>query len=201
MKPIYLDYNATTPIAKEVADAMLPFLYGRFGNPSSSHAYGIEAKQAVENARASIAQMIGALREEIIFTSGGSEANNLAIQGAALSLRERGNHLITSSIEHPAVLEVCAALEKQGFQVTYLPIDSEGLLDPEEVRRALRPTTILVTLMLANNEIGTLQPVREVARLCKERGILVHTDAAQAIGKIPVNVKELGVDLLSLAGH
>ncbi len=201
MKPIYLDYNATTPIAKEVADAMVPFLYGGFGNPSSSHAYGIEAKQAVEKARASVARMIGAAPDEIVFTSGGSEANNLAIQGSALALKGRGNHIITSSIEHPAVLEVCAWLEQQGFQVTYLPVDSEGLVDPSQVERALTPSTILATIMLANNEIGTLEPVAEIARICQKRGVRIHTDAAQAIGKIPVNVRELGVDLLSIAGH
>jgi len=201
MKPIYLDYNATTPIAKEVADAMVPYLYGKFGNPSSSHTFGIEAKQAVEQARSSVARLIGAEPEEIIFTSGGSEANNLAIKGTAFALRERGNHLITSSIEHPAVLEVCAWLEGQGFQVTYLPVDSDGLVDPKDVEAALRPTTILVTVMLANNEIGTLEPIADIVRICRSNGVRVHTDAAQAIGKIPVRVRELGVDLLSLAGH
>lgn len=201
MKPIYLDYNATTPIAKEVADAMVPFLYGGFGNPSSSHVFGIEAKQAVERARASVARMIGADPDEIIFTSGGSEANNLAIKGTALALRDKGTHIITSRIEHPAVLEVCAWLETQGFQTTYLPVDSEGLVDPGDLERALRSSTILVTLMLANNEIGTLEPIQDIARICRTRGVRIHTDAAQAIGKIPVNVQELGVDLLSIAGH
>ena len=201
MKPIYLDYNATTPIAREVADAMVPYLYGKFGNPSSSHAFGIETKQAVEQARSSVARMIGAEPDEIIFTSGGSEANNLAIKGTAFALREQGNHLITSSIEHPAVLEVCAWLESQGFQVTYLPVDSEGLVDPKDVEAALRPTTILVTVMLANNEIGTLEPIADIVRICRSRGVRVHTDAAQGIGKIPVHVRELGVDLLSIAGH
>lgn len=201
MKPIYLDYNATTPIAREVADAMVPYLFGKFGNPSSSHAFGIEAKQAVEHARASVARMLGADPEEIIFTSGGSEANNLAIKGTAFALRERGTHIITSAIEHPAVLEVCAWLESQGFEVTYLPVDGEGLVDLKDVEEALRPTTILVTIMLANNEIGTLEPLREIAQLCAVRGVRVHTDAAQAMGKMPVHVRELGVDLLSIAGH
>jgi cysteine desulfurase NifS/selenium donor protein len=201
MKPIYLDYNATTPIDPAVAAAMLPFLYGGFGNPSSSHAYGAEARRAVESARGSLARLLGARPEEIVFTGGGSEANNLAIKGTAFARRERGNHIITTAIEHPAVLEVCAWLETQGFRVTCLPVDGEGFVDPAAVERALCTATILVTVMLANNEVGTVEPVADIAALCRMRGVLVHTDAAQALGKMPVKVAELGVDLLSVAGH
>ena len=198
---IYLDYNATTPIDTRVADAMLPYLYDHFGNPSSSHAYGIEAKQGVEKARRQVAGMLGCLAEELIFTSGGSESNNLAIKGAALAYRGRGNHIITSAIEHPAVLEVCAYLEKQGFKVTYIPVDEYGQVDAAEVERAITPQTILISIMHANNEVGTIQPIHEIARIAHRHNILMHTDAAQSIGKIPVRVDELGVDLLSIAGH
>ncbi len=200
-KPIYLDYNATTPIDSGVADAMLPFLYGNFGNPSSSHAYGVEAKLAVEKARREIAEMLGCLPEEIVFTGGGSEANNLAIKGAAFANRSRGNHIITSAIEHPAVLEVCAFLESQGFKVTYLAVDEFGLLDPKDVENALTPATILISIMHANNEVGTIQPIKAIADIAHSHNIILHTDAAQSTGKIPVNVDDLGVDLLSIAGH
>jgi cysteine desulfurase NifS/selenium donor protein len=201
MKPIYLDYNATTPIDPAVAAAMLPFLYGVFGNPSSAHAFGAEARSAVEKARASVALLLGARPEEIVFTGGGSEANNLAIKGTAFARREQGNHIITTAIEHPAVLEVCDWLETRGFRVTRLPVDQEGFVDPAAVERAITTGTILVTVMLANNEVGTLEPVAEIAALCRKRGIVVHTDAAQAVGKIPVKTADLGVDLLSVAGH
>lgn len=200
-KPIYLDYNATTPIDPQVADAMLPYLYERFGNPSSSHAYGAEAKNGIEQARQEIAGMLGCFPEEIIFTSGGSESNNMAIKGAAMANREQGRHIITSSIEHPAVLEVCASLEQNGFRVTYLPVDEFGRVNPADVEKAIKPETILISIMHANNEVGTIQPIQEIAQLAHSHNVLMHTDAAQSIGKIPVNVDDLGVDLLSVAGH
>jgi cysteine desulfurase NifS/selenium donor protein len=201
MKPIYLDYNATTPIDPEVAEAMRPFLYDRFGNPSSSHWYGVQARKAVEGARRQVADLLGCNVDEVIFTSGGSESNNHAIKGAALANRSRGDHIITSAIEHPAVTEVCRHLESHGFRVTYLPVDAEGLLDPSAVKRAMSPQTILITVMHANNEVGTIQPVAEIAAIAKEHGVLMHTDAAQSLGKIPARVDGLGVDLLSIAGH
>ena len=201
MRPIYLDYNATTPIDPEVADAMRPFLAGGFGNPSSSHAYGVEARRAVEKARAQLAALLGCDPDEVVFTSGGSESNNHAIRGIARARRDRGNHIITSAIEHPAVTEVCRHLEGQGFRVTWLPVDRQGLVDPADLERALSPATILVTIMHANNEVGTIQPIRELARLARDRGVVFHTDAAQSVGKIPVRVDGLEVDLLSIAGH
>ena len=196
-KPVYLDYNATTPVDPRVADAMLPYLYEKFGNPSSSHAFGAEAKLGVEKARREIADMLGCTSEEIIFTSGGSEANNLAIKGIAYAYRSRGNHIITSAVEHPAVLEVCAFLETQGFIVTYLPVDDFGMVDPASVESAILPTTILISIMHANNEVGTVQPIEAISAIAHSHNILMHTDAAQSIGKIPVRVDELGVDLLS----
>lgn len=198
---IYLDYNATTPIAPEVETAMRPFLEGFFGNPSSSHRYGVEARQAVEKARGQAASLLGCHRDEVVFTSGGSESNNAAIKGTAVALRDRGRHLITSAIEHPAVTEVCRFLEEEGFRVTYLPVDSTGLVDPADVEKAITPETILVSIMHANNEVGTIQPISEIARLAHEKGVRVHSDGAQAAGKIPVSVDELGVDLYSVAGH
>ena len=201
VEPIYLDYNATTPLDPAVVEAMRPYLDTHFGNPSSSHVYGTRTKQAVEQARRQVAEMLGASPDEIIFTSGGSESNNLAIRGAAASLREKGNHIITSAVEHPAVIEVCRHLETQGFRVTYVPVDEYGYVDPAEIAKALSPATVLVTIMHANNEVGTIQPIREIADLVRPRGILMHTDAAQSIGKIPARVADLGVDLLSIAGH
>jgi cysteine desulfurase len=200
-KPIYLDYNATTPIHPEVADAMLPFIREHFGNPSSSHWYGVQARKAVEAARGQVAVLLHCDPDEIIFTSGGSEANNAAVKGIALRLRDNGRHLVTSPIEHPAILEVCVYLESQGFTVTMVPVDAEALIAPRDVAAALRPDTVLISIMLANNEVGTIQPIAEIAALAHERGILLHTDAAQAVGKIPVTVDALGVDLLSIAGH
>jgi cysteine desulfurase NifS len=201
MKPIYLDYNATTPIAREVAQAMEPYLYEHFGNPSSSHPYGLVTKRAVEDARAQVAALLGCRPAEIIFNSGGTESNNYAIKGAALAQRQRGKHVITSAIEHPAVTEVCSWLETQGFGVTVLPVDEHGLVDPADLERAITPDTTLVTVMHANNEIGTLQPIAELAAIAHRHGALLHTDAAQSVGKVPVNVDELGADLLSMAGH
>lgn len=200
-KPIYLDYNATTPVDPRVANAMLPYLYDHFGNPSSSHSYGAEAKKGVELARRQIAEMINSLPEEVIFTSGGSESNNMAIKGAVMANRAKGNHIITSSIEHPAVLEVCTYLEENSFNVTYLPVDEFGMVDVVEVEQAITPQTIMISIMHANNEVGTIQPIKALSEIARSHNIIFHSDAAQSIGKIPVNVEELGVDLLSIAGH
>ncbi len=201
-KPIYLDYNATTPIAPAVREAMLPYLAEHFGNPSSSYFYGQQAKEAVAQARRQVAALIGAAPEEIVFTSGGSESDNQAIIGVALANKERGNHIITSRIEHPAVLNTCRYLEDRlGFRVTYLPVDGHGLVDPDEVNRAITKGTILISIMHANNEVGTVEPIEEIGRIARERGILFHTDAAQSCGKIKVDVNQLNVDLLTIAGH
>jgi len=201
MKPIYLDYNATTPVSPEVASAMRPYLEEHFGNPSSSHWYGIQTRKAVERARKQVADLLGCGVDEVIFTSGGTESNNHAIQGAALARRDRGNHIITSAIEHPAVLQVVACLKRAGFAFTALPVDASGLVDAADLERAITPRTILVSIMHANNEVGTVQPIAELARIAHDHGALVHTDAAQSVGKISTRVDELGVDLLSVAGH
>jgi len=201
MKPIYLDYNATTPVDPVVAEAMLPYLREHFGNPSSSHGYGVQAKRAVERARRQVADLLGCSPDEVIFTSGGSESNNMAIKGIARANRARGNHIVTSAVEHPAVVEVCRALEAEGLRITFVPVDGDGLVGLSDLEEALTPATILVTVMHANNEVGTIQPIPEIARLARERGIPMHTDAAQSVGKVPVRVDDLGVDLLSLAGH
>jgi cysteine desulfurase len=200
-KPIYLDYNGTTPHAPEVIEAMRPFLESEFGNPSSSHGYGIRPKQAVEAARRQTAELLGCRPDELIFTSGGTESNNQALKSIGASRFALGNHIITSQIEHPAVLEVCRSLERYGFVVTYLPVDEDGLVDPAAVAAAITPKTIMISIMHANNEVGTLQPIAEIAGLAREKGILMHTDAAQSPGKVAVRVDELGVDLLSVAGH
>ena len=198
---IYLDYNASTPIAVEAAAAMRPFLTDHYGNPSSPHWAGAPAKEAVERARGQVAGLLGASPDEIVFTSGGTEANNHAVKGVFFAHRSRGRHIITSQIEHPATLVPCRFLETLGAEVTYLPVDRHGLVNPDDVRNALRPDTILVTVMHANNEVGTVEPIAEIARLAREHGVLCHTDAAQSPGKIPTDVNELGVDLLSVAGH
>ena len=200
-RPIYLDYNGTTPHDPAVIAAMRPFLETEFGNPSSSHWYGIAPKQAVEQARCQVADLIGATAEEIVFTSGGTESNNHAICGIARALKDRGRHIVTSAVEHPAVLEVCRDLDIRGGETSVVPVDRHGLVDPADVAAALRPDTILVSIMHANNEVGTIQPIAEIAALAHRHGVLVHTDAAQSIGKIPVRVDDLGVDLLSVAGH
>ncbi len=200
-EPIYLDYNATTPIAKEVADAMRPYLEHYFGNPSSVHSYGVKTKMAVEKSRRQIADLIGCDPSEIIFTSGGTESNNYAIKGIALANKNRGNHIITSSVEHPAVFEVCSYLEKNGFEISTIAVDEFGIIKMDELEAAIRPETILITVMHANNEVGSIQPIAEMAKLAKEHNIYLHSDAAQSLGKIPVNVQEMGVDLLSIAGH
>ncbi len=202
-KPIYLDYNATTPIIPQVADAIMPFLYQEnlFGNPSSGHIYGQQAHDAVEISRTQLAKLIGAQKDEIIFTGCATEANNLAIRGVATALYGKGNHLITSVIEHPSVTAPFDLLKRNGWDVTILPVDNFGLVDPQSVRAALRPDTVLVSIMHANNEVGTLQAISDIASITQAKGILLHTDAAQSIGKIPVLVDELGVDLLTIAGH
>jgi len=197
---VYLDYNATTPIDPRVAAAMQPFLSGGYGNPSSPHRLGRQAREAVDRARLQVATCLGSLPEEIVLTSGGSESNNLAIRG--LVQGKGGGHVITSAIEHPAVLEVALDLEVKGqADLTIVGCDQAGRVDADEVIRAIRPNTILITLMLANNEVGTLQPVREISSRARQQGVIVHTDAAQAVGKAPVDVDELGVDLLTIAGH
>ena len=198
---IYLDYNATTPHDPEVAEAMQPFLEKTFGNPSSAHGYGLAPKQAVEYARQQVAELLGCNPREIVFTSGGTESNNHAIKGIAFAMRDRGNHIITSEVEHPAVMEGCRFLQAFGFETTYLPVDSQGTVSLSDVEQAIRPHTIMVTIMHANNEVGTIQPIAEIAEITEKHGIALHTDAAQSIGKIPANVNELGVDLLSIAGH
>lgn len=201
LRPIYLDYNATTPVDAEVAEAMRPYLEEYFGNPSSSHWYGTQAKKAVERARKQVANLLNCQPDEVTFTSGGTESNNYAIKGSASANRHKGNHVITSTVEHPAVIEVCRYLEANGFQVTYLPVDEFGLVDVAELEKAITPQTILITVMHANNEVGTIQPIPEISKLARQRGIIVHTDAAQSVGKIPTSVDELQVDLLSVAGH
>lgn len=201
MKPIYLDYNASTPIAPEVADAMRPYLSEHYGNPSSQHWAGAPAKHALEKARSQVAALFDCSPQEIIFTSGGTEANNHAIKSAFFSLRQKGNHIITTQVEHPAVLQPCRFLKTLGAEVTYLPVDGTGMVNPEDVRKAITPRTILVSVMHANNEVGTIQPIADIARITRERGVLLHSDAAQSVGKIPAKAAELGVDLLSVAGH
>jgi cysteine desulfurase len=202
MLPIYLDYNATTPIAPAVQEAMLPFLAEHYGNPSSSHALGRASREAIEDARGQVAMLLECDHEDVVFTSGGTESNNLAIKG--VMLREppsAGGHLVISAIEHPAVMQPARWLERQGYAVTVVGCNREGLVEPEAVEAALRPTTRLVSIMHANNETGVIQPIRQIAALCRARGVLVHTDAAQSAGKIRTAVKELGVDLLTIAGH
>ena len=198
---VYFDHNATTPLAAEVVDAMLPYLREDFGNASSIHRFGQRARAAVETARARVAALIGAEQSEIVFTGGGTEADNLAVLGAVRGSSLPQKHVITSAIEHPAVLYTCQTLEKEGVNVTYLPVSSEGFVDPSDVRRALRPETVLITIMHANNEIGAVQPIPEIAAIAREAGVLCHTDAVQSTGKIPMDVKSLGVDLLSLSAH
>jgi cysteine desulfurase len=200
---IYLDFNATTPLAADVAAAMQPFLEGGFGNPSSLHWAGVPARDAVESARCKVAGLLCCDATEVVFTSGGTEANNYAIKGLFYSHRRKAGHahIVTSRIEHPAVLAPCRFLESLGAEVTLVPVDGQGLVDPDDVRRAIRPDTLLISIMHANNEVGTIQPIEEIAGIARERGVLCHTDAAQSAGKIPVDVEALGVDMLSVAGH
>ena len=200
--PIYLDYNATTPVDPTVVEAMLPYLAVHFGNPSSAHAYGHGAHEAVDTARKQVASLLGCSSSEVIFTGGGSESDNLAIRGVAMARQHLGNHIITQVTEHPAVLNTCRALERlHGFRVAYLPVDEYGRVDPAQVEAAMDDKTVLVTVMHANNETGTLQPIKQIAEIAHRHGALMHTDASQAVGKIPTRVDELGVDLLTVAGH
>ncbi|KUO65381.1 MAG: cysteine desulfurase NifS [Alphaproteobacteria bacterium BRH_c36] len=201
MERICLDYNASTPVAPEVVAAMRPFLDGAYGNPSSGHWAGTPAREAVEQARSQVADFLGCSSEEVVFTSGGSEANNHALKGVAFALKDKGNHIVTSAIEHPAILKPCEHLAKHGLEITSVPVDRYGQVDPEDIRRAITPRTILVSIMHANNEVGTVQPIADISRITREHGILLHTDAAQSVGKIPTRVDDLGVDLLSIAGH
>lgn len=200
-RQVYLDNAATTPPHPEVVAAMRQVLEVSFGNPSSIHAFGREAKKHLENARVQVGSLISAHPEEIIFTGGGTEADNLAITGIAHFNRSRGNHIITSAIEHHAVLDTCQELKKNGFDVTFLPVDQDGLVDPEDLKKAIRKETILISIMYANNEIGTIEPVEEISRVAREHGVIFHTDAVQAVGHIPINAEHLGVDLLSLSAH
>jgi cysteine desulfurase len=201
MRQVYLDYNASTPIDPRVVDAMRPLLANAFGNPSSGHWGGAPARALVDEARGNVAALLGCRPGEVVFTSGGSEANNLALKGVFFARREAGDHIVTSEVEHPAILAPCRFLERQGAKVTYLPVDRTGLVDPDEVRRALTQRTILVSVMHANNEVGTIQPIAEIARIAHAHGVLVHTDAAQSVGKIETDVDALSVDLLTIAGH
>ncbi|CAA0211490.1 cysteine desulfurase family protein [Tenacibaculum maritimum] len=198
---IYLDYNASTPNDPKVINAMLPFLTNHYGNPSSIHKEGQKAKDAIEKARMQVANSIGCSTNEIIFTSGGTESNNHAIIGTAMSLKNKGNHIITSSIEHPAVIEVCKYLESQGFKITYLNVNKDGIIDLNDLKNTISSKTILITIMHANNETGSIQPIEKIGMIAKEHGIPLHTDASQSFGKIKVDVKELNVNLLTLAGH
>ena len=198
---IYLDYNATTPLDSRILETMLPYMKEHWGNPSSSYRFASQAKVAIENARKRIAECIGSKPSEIIFTSSGTESDNLAVRGVAHALRSRGNHIVTTAIEHHAVLNTCRALESEGYQITFLPVGTNGAIDTEDLEKALRPETILVTVMHANNESGVLQPVEEIAALTKKRGIIFHTDAVQTVGKIPHRLCDIGVDLVSYSGH
>lgn len=199
--PIYLDYNASTPIYPEVADVMRPLLETGYGNPSSPHFAAEAARAAIDAARHQLADLLGAAPDEVVFTSGGSEANNFALKGAFHAQRDRGNHIITSQVEHPAILEPCRYLETQGAEVTYIPVDGTGRVDPDDVRKAITARTTLISIMHSNNEVGTLQPVEDIALIANDHGLLMHTDAAQSTGKVALNADDLGVSLLSLAGH
>ena len=201
MRRIYLDYAATTPTHPEVVKTMLPYFTEAFGNPSSIYSYGQEANEAIEEARAKVADLIGARNEEIVFTSGGTEADNFAIKGVACANESKGNHIITSSVEHHAVMETCKFLEKNGFNVTYLPVDEYGMVDPSDVKKAITGKTTIISVMHANNEMGTIEPIAEIGKIAREAGVYFHTDAVQAVGHIPVDVNELKVDLLSTSAH
>ncbi|RLB82773.1 MAG: cysteine desulfurase NifS [Deltaproteobacteria bacterium] len=198
---IYLDHNATTPVAPEVVEAMKPYWGDQFGNPSSAYALGRFAKKALEEAREQVAELLGCQPSEIVFTSGGTESNNMVIKGVAHSLAQKGRHIITTAIEHPAITNPCLFLLYQGYDVTFLPVDAFGLVDPAAIKEAIRPTTVLISVMHANNETGTIQPISEIGALAREAGVLFHTDAAQSVGKIPARVSDLQVDFLSVAGH
>lgn len=201
MKQIYLDHAATTPLDKRVLEKMLPYFYETYGNANSQHGYGRNAQRAVDEARDTIASLIGAKSSEIYFTSGGTESDNWVLRGVAKGLKDKGNHIIISKIEHAAMLSTAKELEKEGFEFSYIGVDEEGFIDLEELKREIRPTTILISCMYANNEIGTIEPIEEIVKIAKEKGILVHTDAVQAMGAIDINVGSLGVDMLSFSAH
>lgn len=201
LRRVYLDHASTTPVRSEVAEAVVNFMLGDYGNPSSVHSWGRVAREGVEQARANVARLVGSRPSEIVFTSGGTEADNLAIMGVAFAAQEGRNHIITSQIEHHAVLHTCEHLEEQGFRVTYLPVDTYGLVDPDDVKRAITGETALVTIMHANNEVGTIEPIAEIAAVTREAGVPLHTDAVQTAGKVPIDVQELGVQLLTVSGH
>lgn len=201
MRRIYFDHSATTPVDKEVAAAAVEYMTEKFGNASSIHAFGREARKAVDEAREKVAALIGATANEIFFTSGGTEGDNLAIKGVAFANRKKGNHIITSAIEHHAVLHTCEYLEKLGFTVTYLPVDEYGMVRAEDVKNAITDKTTLITIMLANNEVGTIQPVKEIGRIAREKGVFFHTDAVQAVGNYPIDVQAMNIDLLTMSGH
>jgi cysteine desulfurase len=198
---VYLDHNATTPVHPEVLDSMLPYYKDKFGNASSIHGFGREVKVALEESREKVAELINSSPNEIYFTSGGTESDNLAIKGTAFADRKKGRHIITSKIEHHAILESCKFLEKEGFEVTHLPVDKPGFVNPDDLKKTLRKDTILVSIMYANNEVGTIEPIEELAKITNEKGVYFHTDAVQAMGKIPVDVQKLNVDMLSISGH
>lgn len=201
MKRIYFDHSATTPVDREVAEVMLEYMTDKFGNPSSVHSFGRETRKAVEEAREKVAALINATPNEIFFTSGGTEGDNLALKGVAFANRKKGNHIITTAIEHHAILHTCEYLEKQGFTVTYLPVDENAMVRMEDLKNAITDKTILISIMFANNEVGTIQPIKEIGQLAKEKGIYFHTDAVQAAGNYPIDVKELNIDLLTMSGH
>ncbi|HMB45032.1 MAG TPA: cysteine desulfurase NifS, partial [Candidatus Methanoperedens sp.] len=201
MKQVYMDHSATTATDPAVTEAMLPYFSEKYGNPSSLYTIGRQARKAIEESRQKVADLIGAKKEEIIFTGSGTESDNLAIKGSAFRNRKKGDHIITSSIEHHAVLHTCKYLEKNGFKVTYLPVSKEGIIDPVDVAKAITPQTILISIMHANNEIGTIQPIDEIGKIAKEKNITFHTDAVQTTGKIPINVDDLGVSMLSISAH
>jgi len=200
-RPVYLDYNATTPVDPEVAKEMIPYIESFYGNPSSSYSIGRSNKEAVEKARGQVAELISCQPEEIYFTSCATESNNLAIKGVAWANRNKGSHIITSAIEHPAVTEVCKYLGSQGFEITSLPVDQNGRIDPKDVEKAIRKDTILISIMHANNEVGTIQPIQKIGKIARQNSIIFHTDASQSVGKIETDVNKLGVDLLTIAGH
>ena len=201
MKNVYMDYSATTPVKKEVLDAMLPYFSEHFGNPSSLYSIAQESKEALEKARGQVASLIGAKANEVFFTAGGSEADNWALEGVADALKDKGNHIITTKIEHHAILHTAEYLEKHGIDVTYLDVDAEGRVNPEDVEKAITDKTVLISIMMINNEVGTIEPIKEIAEIAHNHGILLHTDAVQALGNVPIDVDNMGIDLMSMSGH
>lgn len=201
MKNVYMDYSATTPVKKEVLDAMLPYFSVHFGNPSSLYSIAQESKEALEKARGQVASLIGAKANEVFFTAGGSEADNWALEGVADALKDKGNHIITTKIEHHAILHTAEYLEKHGIDVTYLDVDAEGRVNPEDVEKAITDKTVLISIMMVNNEVGTIEPIKEIAEIAHNHGILLHTDAVQALGNVPIDVDNMGIDLMSMSGH